>query len=421
MSGSTEGFVALPPDGAGKQVDAFQVSPALGATYYRQTVVLGDPAVAGNVARIDASGRLTAVISDNGGLLDVIGDDLNGRVGATAGLVKQGGEIADGSEPSLVVQLNPNSPVQVDQTRAVVVGGIAPGGAPLQARVGSDGGFILSDATTGPQNTYTASGLGTVFTLDTSGSSSIVIEVTGTFSGSLNFYTGNDPYPTYPAYGLNITTGLSSTTFSGAPVAAIFVFPATGRYFRCAATAYTSGQFIILPALRTAPMFPYTANITAVGNAAIAPAGSAAGSYAVPAAAIDTGGIARRITSDSNGNLTPGGVLPVGYQVGAYNVTLTAAQSTVNPVLVGGTDVNAVVHRILTNPFGAVAVAAAPSTTAEQSISELLLQLTASMRVMAHYLYEIRNASIGATLPDEPDVLLKDYLDPASAFVNMVN
>ncbi len=62
MSGSNESWVQLPPDGTGKQVDAFTVTNAAGQTLYRQGVVIADPINDTNVVSVDGLGRLRAAV-----------------------------------------------------------------------------------------------------------------------------------------------------------------------------------------------------------------------------------------------------------------------------------------------------------------------------------------------------------------------
>ena len=53
---STEAFVQVAPDGAGKAVDAFAVTTPAGATQYRQAVVNADPFFAASTQNVTAGG-----------------------------------------------------------------------------------------------------------------------------------------------------------------------------------------------------------------------------------------------------------------------------------------------------------------------------------------------------------------------------
>jgi hypothetical protein len=65
----------------------------------------------------------------------------------------------------------------------------------------------------------------------------------------------------------------------------------------------------------------------------------------------------------------------------------------------------------------------APSTTAQQSLVELLTQQNVMLRVIADYLSRIAAVCEGrAVLPsEEPDALAGDYGNPESIFTNLTN
>jgi len=241
-----------------------------------------------------------------------------------------------------------------------------------------------------------------------------------------------------------------SNNFASAVAAnASYSIAVVARYMRFSAT--TAGSAIVF--LRSTPWqgASYLANqpmnlAAVVGQTAISggvngsvaiggniAAGAAETANPVAIGAINPAGNRTRILSDANGNLQAGGALPAGYQLGSYNVaysryttaanTLTATQSTINPVLTGGVDSTGTARNALTDTFGSAIVRQAPAG-AEQSVSELLAQLVAIMRVNSHYLADIRAACFGqTTVPpgDEPDALALDMMRPETLFSNLVN
>jgi hypothetical protein len=451
MSGSTgtESFVQLPPNGTGTVVDGFTVDPpGTLPPAFRQAVVIGDSADSDNVAAVDDQNRLTVHNADLG-LLDMIAEDIAQADGNGPGLLKPPFTPADGSEPSIMVQISPNSPLLFDQTVPAMVGGVGPDGANRRMRIGADGGLQLSDAI---GQTVVLPSSGTVCLLDTTGYQSICLQLAGTWTGGVTFTVSNDLQNWTAA---NVTTASApGVVGSSAVTNGIVLASVQGRYFR-AVFSWSTGTLIAVPMLRAAAVpiqtgavinsissfnlgqingtTPVTANVTGMlavgGNIA---SGSAPTAYPVLAGGSDYSGLTRRLQTDGNGNLIAVGILFPGYQWGAYNVTytkyttaygptLSASQSIVAPVMTGGLDQSCAARPILTDSAGALQVGSRTSTPADQSITELLLQLVALGRVQAQYLYEIRTAAIGSLLPDEPDALLADFLNPATSLSNMIN
>ena len=248
MSGTNESFVQLPPDGSGKAVEAFTVTTPQGQTLYRQSVVIADNATAANSANVDEQGRLQT-LPDDKGLLGLIAEDLAQPDGAGPGLLKPPGGVADGSEPSLVVQMSPNSPLVLDPSVPAVIGGIGPDGAARRAKVGTDGGLQLSDAV-GQPYVSGASGGAPVCTLDTTGYQSIHLQISGTWAGSVSFVCSNDLQTWANAYGVQTMT---PAIYGGAASAnGQWILPVQARYVRITGSL-TSGTVVIYPLLRTTP------------------------------------------------------------------------------------------------------------------------------------------------------------------------
>ena len=293
---------------------------------------------------------------------------------------------------------------------------------------------IISDA---PVNIgYYAGPVGPGPLIDTTGYNSIVVTWSGA-NGTFLFQTANDTSQFTAALsnaaGWPSALGSIPVTTAVAAAGLTYVFPVTGRYFRLyTSVAGTAGPVTIY--LRTAQVLPNnfqnvsqfggTAPVTA-GVAGMLAVGGNIGPGVAPTAnpalvgGIDYNGLTRRNQTDANGSLVAGGNLPVGYRVGTYNVTytpytvaiganqtptLTAQQSSPNPVLIGGVDAAATVRMMLTDRGGAQFVNLEQATGANNSVVELLTQLVASIRVNNFYQAQ------GLGMAPDPDDLLAEYL-----------
>jgi hypothetical protein len=208
----------------------------------------------------------------------------------------------------------------------------------------------------------------------------------------------------------------------------ISAFPIAARYMRFSAAAQTSA----IVYLRQTPFSSYaSAGLpTVISSGVVAPGASASGNP-VSMGGTDYNLLARRIQTDTNGNIQVVGQLPSGYQVGAYNVTyggytqsinpITATLSAVNPVMMGGTDNTGAARRVQTDMFGALVVRGSSATPSQQSIEDLLTQILGTIRVLTHYVYEEQLRDGFRSAADEPDIMLADYLNPASTLINMTN
>jgi hypothetical protein len=397
MADNNESFVQLPADGDGKAVDGFLVDPGEGADpQFRQTVVVGDPADAKRVANVKAPG-----------------------------------ESADGSEYGLVVHVSPDTPLKLDPTVPAIIGGIGPDGATRRARVGMDGGLQPTDAVS--PGTYVGNAIGNLCILDTTGYNSISLQLVASsnWTGTFQFSISNDGQTWVNQLGSSISNPGSYNV--QASTSNIFLFAVSARWFRVSIVAYTAGQTVAIPYLRSNPSPPIAMNIGAINSVPISTLGAGVGNSSLPVGGSDVSSALRTLRTDPLGNQVAAGGLTQGYQIGAYNVTYTpyttaistlttfnAVQSALSPVVVGGTDQTNAVRRMLTDNLGNVQVTSAPANQAQQSIQDLLAQIVGLLRVNNHYLYEIRSAAAGVT-GDEPDSLLGDYTNPAASLVNMIN
>jgi hypothetical protein len=261
--------------------------------------------------------------------------------------------------------------------------------------------------------------------IDTQGYNSIVISFGGA-QGLYRFQTTNDPATfgtTANAVGwsaLNAVQPVSSVT---AVAGTVVVIPVTGRWFRLyCATAGTPALMTIN--LRAAPASMTTSTITVAGASAV---GAAASTTPVQVAAVDPAGNVVNTRADANGYFSMGGPIRAGFQYGVYNALLgpatqvlqsaTAAQSTFNPMPMGGLDQAGVVRQVLTDGNGAQVVRLPTGATAEPSLVELMQVLVAAGRAQTNLLSELVALTRGQTAVrqgEEGDQLIAEYLNPVN-------
>jgi len=286
---------------------------------------------------------------------------------------------------------------------------------------------IPSDA---PPSTILYLGVNSPQTIDTTGYQTVVFQQQ--VAAAVTVTHSNDGVNFQAVLGLPLSAAagtLSSATAATANL--VSAYPVAARYMRFSSATATS----LIIYLRQTPFASYTGyvnqTITAsntTGNVAV---GTVASGNPVSIGGADYNAIVRRIQTDTNGNTQVVGQLPSGYQVGAYNVTyggytqsinpITATLSSVNPVMVGGTDATGAAKRLQTDAFGVPLVRGAPSTPATQSLEDLLTQILGTLRVLTHYVYEEQLRDGFRSAADEPDIMLADYLNPASTLINMTN
>ena len=283
---------------------------------------------------------------------------------------------------------------------------------------------IPSDA---PPSATLYLGVNSPQTIDTTGYQSIIFQQTAAVAITVTH--SNDGVNFQSVFGIPLTAASNTyVSATGAIAQLVYAFPVAAKFVRFSAATATS----LIVYLRQTPFSAYgglgLAAVTVAGTVAV---GAAASAAPVPLGGADYNTLTRRIQTDTNGNTQVVGQLPSGYQVGAYNVTygnytqsinpITATLSSVNPVMVGGTDGTGAAKRIQTDSFGVPLVRGAPSTQATQSLEELLTQILGTLRVLTHYTYEAQLRDGFRSAADEPDILLADYLNQASTFNNMTN
>ena len=291
-------------------------------------------------------------------------------------------------------------------------------------KVDANNAAIPSDA---PPSTTLYLGVNVPQTIDTTGYQTVVFQQTAAVTITVTHSNDGVNFQSVLGVPLNsVATTYASTTAATAQL--VYAFPVAARYMRFTAATQTS----VIIYLRQTPFASYagygTPTIIATGN--IAP-GTAASGSPVPIGGADYNSITRRIQTDTNGNTQVVGQLPSGYQVGAYNVTyggytqsinpITSTLSSVNPVMMGGTDPTGAARRVQTDMFGNLQMRGAQATNAQQSIEDLLTQILGVLRVLTHYKYEEQLLAGFRSTADEPDTMLADYLNPASTLINMTN
>jgi len=386
------------------------------------------PSLAADAATATNQNIINNCLGTTNSLLSEVSSDLSDlnnfvsnpvECGSSEGLLMPEGSSPDPLNPyGAALQTTLRDPIQLDQSVPAVIGGIDPTGAAQRARVGRDGGLQLTDGPTFTGTTAVANSSPTGW-IDTTGYQSIVVTFNASFSGGsgvLRFHTTNDI-----SASTNTLTNASGWPTTGAPTPAAslsgasagttWVFPVTAKWFRLAIGTLTSGSVSVTVTLRAAP-------------AVFIPLALAVGG-------VDFSATNRTLITDTVGYQAMVGALPVGFQVGTFNVNYgrftqaltsqTAAQSNPAPLMIGGIDSANVARAALTDSQGAMMVTPSSSTQAAQSQDELLYQILATLRTQCHYLYEIMTDSTGRSASDEPDTLIGEYMNQANQFKNFTN
>ncbi len=263
--------------------------------------------------------------------------------------------------------------------------------------------------------------------IDTTGYNSVVVSFSGA-NGSYYFQTSNDPEQFTAtlanAAGWSAAGGSLPVVSAAAAAGANYVFPVTGRYFRpyCYAAgpagansihvrSAAAQQLASTPSISIGQIFG--SNLPAVAVTANA--------YPLPIGGADQGGLTRHVLTDSNGSTINAGALAPNWSFGVYNVnyspytsaasSLSAALSTINPIVVGGGDVTGRAQRLLTAQNGAARIDHEQPTAIGASVAELLTQLLAVER--ARLFIEMECARLDHGIADDPDMLVNEFLTSA--------
>lgn len=179
---------------------------------------------------------------------------------------------------------------------------------------------------------------GTVILLDTIGFNSVVVQLQGTFTGTISFQVSNDT-TTWAAVAGWATTGAAAPVTTATAVGQ-WVFPCAGRYFRVQVTTGGSGAPVAVVTLKSfaawSPQSTPTMNIGAIGASTLAAEDSAASTVpmlvggivrtALPAATV-VAGDAVRATFSRSGQLVFKQFAPGDLDF-VVNTTVTTATQT---------------------------------------------------------------------------------------------
>lgn len=152
---------------------------------------------------------------------------------------------------------------------------------------------------------------GTVILLDTIGFNSVVVQLQGTFAGTISFQVSNDT-TTWAAVAGWATTGAAAPITTATAVGQ-WVFPCAGRYFRVQVTTAGSGAPVAVVTLKSfaawSPQSTPTMNIGSIGASTLAAEDSAASTVpmlvggivrtALPPATVVAGDVVRATFSRS--------------------------------------------------------------------------------------------------------------------------
>ena len=179
--------------------------------------------------------------------------------------------------------MNASDPLQVvidvpeDDYAPQPIWGRGQNGTPTTLSLTEAGQVVPADGKTHIA-TRTGAQTGTVILLDTIGFNSVVVQLQGTFTGTISFQVSNDT-TTWAAVAGWATTGAAAPVTTATAVGQ-WVFPCAGRYFRVQVTTGGSGAPVAVVTLKSfaawSPQSTPTMNIGAIGASTLAAEDSAA-------------------------------------------------------------------------------------------------------------------------------------------------
>ena len=152
--------------------------------------------------------------------------------------------------------MNASDPLQVvidvaeDDGGFTRIGGIEPNGNRMVLRVNSRGHVVPSDQEIVSIN---LDRVGSLASVETTGYNSVVVQLTGTWSGTQSFEVSNDGSAWSSVAGWSVAGAASPVTTSTA--SGHWVFPCAGRFFRVRFSTYTSGIAVVNLVLKNQPAF----------------------------------------------------------------------------------------------------------------------------------------------------------------------
>jgi len=213
------------------------------------------------------------------------------------------------------------------------------------------GAFILSDA---PQPVTVLAQAGSVNIIDTTGYQTIHLSTNATFTATAGVAFSND--------GANLTFGSNTPmlTASGAYSTTLaanttYTIPVLARFARITATA--GGQFTYV--LRNAAAQLTGQNLVAIGGVAPVAHGATTTNVPLIVGGADSGGLARKLATDTVGVLSVGGNVAVG----------SAPPATSFPLITGGIDPAGAARRLSSTMLGDLIIANRTIPTSNAAIS----------------------------------------------------
>lgn len=137
--------------------------------------------------------------------------------------------------------------VAVDSSVTMPVGGVDPNGYVRRMALAPSGGVFPADGTVVTGSRQGAS-VGPIVLVDTAGYGSIVLQLAGTFTGTITFQASNDLTTWTAVAGWPVAGGAAPVTTATA--VGQWVFPAAGRYFRAQITTAGTGVPLGIVVLR---------------------------------------------------------------------------------------------------------------------------------------------------------------------------
>ena len=188
-----------------------------------------------------------------------------------------------------------NTLMQVDPSVSMPVAGMTPSGMMRRILVADNGGVVPADGVV-VQGTRNGASVGPVVVVDTTGYGSILLQLQGTFTGTLTFQVSNDATSWQSAVAWAVAG--AATPVSTATAVGQWVIPAAGRFFRVQVTTAGTGNPIAIVALKNwsawMPLSSPSTNIASIGGVAVSAATAQLGMNVVQygGTAVVTGGVA---------------------------------------------------------------------------------------------------------------------------------
>ena len=180
--------------------------------------------------------------------------------------------------------------VAVDPSVTMPVGGVDPSGYVRRMALAPSGGVFPADGTVVTGSRQGAS-VGPIVLVDTAGYGSVVLQLAGTFTGTITFQASNDLTTWTAVAGWPVAGGAAPVTTATA--VGQWVFPAAGRYFRAQITTAGTGVPLGIVVLRNFSAWMPLSSPSIAANQSVNVAQVAGGAI--------TGGIPLTSTSATNG------------------------------------------------------------------------------------------------------------------------